>query len=43
MVALRWYVFQEPSSAFDLAAQCRSEPADGRYRIEIAAQPVADQ
>ncbi|HVL04243.1 MAG TPA: extracellular solute-binding protein, partial [Acidimicrobiales bacterium] len=41
---LTWYVFDEPSGAYDEAARRCSEQADGRYRIEMAALPSsADQ
>jgi multiple sugar transport system substrate-binding protein len=41
---LRWYVFREPSGAFDAAAARCSERAGGRYRIEVTALPAdADQ
>lgn len=41
---LTWYVFDEPSGAYDAAAQTCSEQAGGRYRIEMAALPSsADQ
>ncbi|CAN5124376.1 hypothetical protein BH24ACT1_BH24ACT1_11940 [soil metagenome] len=40
---LTWYVFDEPSGAYDEAAG-HSEQAGGRYRIEMAALPSsADQ
>ncbi len=38
--AVKWYVFREPSGAFDAAAQACSESAGGRYRIEIAELPA---
>jgi multiple sugar transport system substrate-binding protein len=41
---LHWYVFREPSGAFDDAARRCSRRSDGRYRLEIAALPPdADQ
>ena len=41
---LTWYVFDEPSGAYDEAARTCSEQAGGRYRIEMAALPSsADQ
>ncbi len=41
---LTWYVFDEPSGAYDQAAADCSEAADGRYRIAVAALPSsADQ
>lgn len=41
---LTWYVFDEPSGAYDEAARRCTEQADGRYRIEMAALPSsADQ
>ncbi len=41
---LTWYVFDEPSGAYDRAAQACTEQAAGRYRIEMAALPSsADQ
>jgi multiple sugar transport system substrate-binding protein len=43
-VTLRWYVFDEPSGAFDEAAAACSEASEGRYTIETAALPAdADQ
>ncbi|MEZ5179763.1 MAG: ABC transporter substrate-binding protein [Acidimicrobiales bacterium] len=36
---LRWYVYQEPSGAFDDAAAACTKAADGRYRIETVALP----
>ena len=36
---VRWYVFREPSGAFEGAARACSEAAAGRYRIEIAELP----
>ncbi len=44
MPILRWYVFDEPSGAFDAAAERCTQAADGAYRIETAALPTdADQ
>jgi len=41
---IRWYVFREPSGAFDAAVARCSERAAGRYRIEVEALPAdADQ
>ena len=41
---LRWYVFDEPSGAFALAAHQCTEAAQGGYRVELAALPAdADQ
>lgn len=41
---LTWYVFDEPSGAYDEAARSCTEQAGGRYRIEMAALPSsADQ
>ena len=41
---LRWYVFNEPSGAFELAARHCSESSEGRYDIELAPLPAdADQ
>jgi multiple sugar transport system substrate-binding protein len=41
---LRWYVFDEPSGAFEQAAADCAEASAGRYRIEIAPMPSdADQ
>ena len=41
---LKWYVFKEPSGAFDDAARRCTEAAGGRYRIELAdLPPSADQ
>jgi multiple sugar transport system substrate-binding protein len=41
---LRWYVFDEPSGAFALAAESCTEAAHGRYRIQLAPLPTdADQ
>jgi multiple sugar transport system substrate-binding protein len=41
---LRWYVFREPSGAFDQAARRCSEFSHGAFRIETAALPAdADQ
>jgi len=41
---LRWYVFREPSGAFDAAAARCTERAGGRHRIEIVPLPAdADQ
>jgi multiple sugar transport system substrate-binding protein len=41
---LTWYVFDEPSGAYDEAARDCTEQAGGRYRIEMAALPSsADQ
>ena len=41
---LTWYVFDEPSGAYDQAAAECSEQAQGRYRIAMAALPSsADQ
>jgi multiple sugar transport system substrate-binding protein len=37
---VRWYVFREPSGAFEAAARSCSESASGRYRIEIAELPA---
>ncbi|HEX9993388.1 MAG TPA: ABC transporter substrate-binding protein [Acidimicrobiales bacterium] len=43
-VTLKWYVFDEPSGAFDQAAEACTEASEGRYRIETAALPAdADQ
>ncbi|MBX3286824.1 MAG: ABC transporter substrate-binding protein [Actinobacteria bacterium] len=39
MPVLRWYVYQEPSGAFDDAAAACTKAADGRYRIETVALP----
>jgi multiple sugar transport system substrate-binding protein len=36
---VKWYVFREPSGAFEAAAQACSDSAAGRYRIEIAELP----
>lgn len=36
---LRWYVYDEPSGAFDQGAERCTEAADGRYRIETVALP----
>jgi multiple sugar transport system substrate-binding protein len=41
---LRWYVFDEPSGAFEQAAQRCSEASRGRYQIELTRLPTdADQ
>ncbi len=41
---LRWYVFDEPSGAFERAAQRCAEHARGRYAIELVPLPTdADQ
>lgn len=41
---LRWYVFDEPSGAFALAARRCTAAAHGRYRIQLAPLPTdADQ
>jgi multiple sugar transport system substrate-binding protein len=41
---LKWYVFAEPSGAFQEAADNCTKQANGRYRIEIADLPTnADQ
>ena len=41
---LKWYVFKEPSGAFEDAARRCTEAAGGRYRIELAdLPPSADQ
>lgn len=41
---LRWYVFDEPSGAFEKAAQRCAEAAQGRYQIELVPLPAdADQ
>jgi multiple sugar transport system substrate-binding protein len=41
---LNWYVFDEPSGAFDTAAAECTEAAEGRYRIEVSDLPAdADQ
>lgn len=41
---LRWYVFDEPSGAFERAAERCSEASEGRYAIEVAPLPAdADQ
>ncbi len=37
---VKWYVFREPSGAFEAAARTCSETAAGRYRIEIAELPA---
>ena len=37
---VKWYVFREPSGAFDAAATTCSDNARGRYRIEIAELPA---
>lgn len=37
---VRWYVFREPSGAFENAARECSQAAGGRYRIEIAELPA---
>jgi multiple sugar transport system substrate-binding protein len=36
---LKWYVYQEPSGAFDDAAAACTEAAEGRYRIQTVALP----
>ncbi len=36
---LTWYVFDEPSGAYDEAARRCTEQAGGRYRIEMASLP----
>ena len=42
--ALKWYVFKEPSGAYDDAAARCTEAAGGRYRIELVDLPSsADQ
>ncbi len=42
--SLTWYVFDEPSGAYDQAAADCSQQAGGRYRIALAALPSsADQ
>lgn len=41
---LGWYVFDEPSGAFDLAAKRCTDSSRGRYRVEVAPLPAdADQ
>jgi multiple sugar transport system substrate-binding protein len=41
---LHWYVFREPSGAFDAAVAYCNERASGRHRIEVATLPSgADQ
>jgi multiple sugar transport system substrate-binding protein len=41
---LRWYVFDEPSGAFEQAAERCGVASQGRYRIELAPLPTdADQ
>lgn len=41
---LRWYVFDEPSGAFEQAARHCAESSKGRYQIEVAPLPAdADQ
>jgi multiple sugar transport system substrate-binding protein len=41
---LRWYVFDEPSGAFEQAASRCTEASQGRYRIQLAPLPSdADQ
>ncbi|KPK16187.1 MAG: ABC transporter substrate-binding protein [Myxococcales bacterium SG8_38] len=41
---LRWYVFDEPSGAFERAAKRCSESSEDRYTIEVAPLPAdADQ
>jgi multiple sugar transport system substrate-binding protein len=41
---LRWYVFDEPSGAFEQAARRCASGSQGRYRIELVALPTdADQ
>lgn len=41
---LRWYVFDEPSGAFEQAAQRCAQASQGRYQIELAPLPTdADQ
>jgi multiple sugar transport system substrate-binding protein len=41
---IKWYVFREPSGAFEQTARRCSETAAGRYRIDIAPLPAdADQ
>jgi multiple sugar transport system substrate-binding protein len=43
-VTLNWYVFDEPSGAFAMAARHCSDAADGEFRIVLAPLPVdADQ
>jgi multiple sugar transport system substrate-binding protein len=37
---VKWYVFREPSGAFEAAAETCSKAAEGRYRIEIAELPA---
>ncbi|MDQ4129990.1 MAG: extracellular solute-binding protein, partial [Actinomycetota bacterium] len=37
---VKWYVFREPSGAFEAAARSCTEAARGRYRIEIAELPA---
>ena len=41
---LRWYVFDEPSGAFEQAAERCTQASQGRYQIELAPLPTdADQ
>ena len=39
-VAIKWYIFKEPSGAFDDAAATCSKQSRGRYRIKIVALPT---
>ena len=44
MPRLRWYVFDEPSGAFEQAARQCTDASRGRYRVELAPLPSdADQ
>jgi multiple sugar transport system substrate-binding protein len=41
---VRWYVFNEPSGAFDTAAETCTREAGGRYKVELVDLPTdADQ
>jgi multiple sugar transport system substrate-binding protein len=41
---MHWYVFDEPSGAFTMAAEHCTRAANGRYRIELTPLPAdADQ
>jgi multiple sugar transport system substrate-binding protein len=38
--AIKWYVFKEPSGAFDAAAATCTKQSHGRYRVKIVALPT---
>ncbi|MDQ4130360.1 MAG: ABC transporter substrate-binding protein, partial [Actinomycetota bacterium] len=41
---IRWYIFDEPSGAFDEGIETCNAEANGRYRIELVPLPTdADQ